>query len=156
MANKAKCALAVRGLLSAYVTGSEVDEFVQRRSHVSLFADGAAASTVAETAIWCPQVPVNLRAVAIAPNANVASNGSNYVTITVGTRSNGGAVTNVATFTTSATSLTSFVPVVTSLVNTLPSLAATTDVVTVTLAKAGGTNATFTGGFNVTLFYEET
>jgi hypothetical protein len=155
VSNKLNLAQAVKGVFNFYAKATDCEEVITRRSVVFSAQETAAASTIPETVAWTAPVNCNVRAVSITAGSTVASNGTNYATITVGVRSAGGAVTNMATLTTSTTALTSFVPVVTNL-SPLQAMVGNTDVVTVVCAKAGGGNAPTTNGFNVTVFYEET
>lgn len=74
-------------------------------------ADAAAGTAFAESPIARVSAPANVGGVLYIPNANVAANGANFATLTVGWRDGaGGALKTLATLTTAATSPQAFQP----------------------------------------------
>ena len=168
MSNKLTLASDFKGVFTAIVKDLDAEEVVTRRTYKTSVALTATNTSVSEYVAVTPQVNCNLRAITLAAAANVASNASNYSTITVGVRTAGGAVTNVATFTTSTTALVSFVPLTastttlgtaltgaTTMVSGVNAVAANASVITVVGAQTG-TGAPTPGTIDISFFVEET
>lgn len=71
---------------------------------VKAAADGAAATTTAETALWCPAMACEVTKITFTPSATLTAHDTNYATLTVAKRDGaGGAAADMAAINTKIT-----------------------------------------------------
>ena len=99
---------------------------------------GTAGTPVTEMVMGRARNAGLVKAITFSAPIAVATNGANFLTITVAKRTAGGGAVTLATFATSATSMVAFIPIVLTLTATTANLQlAAGDVITVAVAKAG-------------------
>ena len=99
---------------------------------------GTAGTAVTEMVMYRSRNAGFIKAISLTAPIAVATNGANFLTITVSKRTGAGGAVTLATFTTSATSMVAFVPILLTLTATTANLSILAgDVITVAIAKSG-------------------